>query len=239
MFNQNKYTRIYYQIVNNGKNRTLDSAVYVERHHIIPESLGGSNSKDNLVKLTAREHFICHMLLTKMTKGADYKKMIHAFWSMCNYSSGNQQRTYKINSTIYESLKKERSKLLSKPMPEHVKAKISKTTKGGSKKPFSEEHRKNLSESLKGRMPWNKGLQGAYKSSEESRQKISVAVKGRKKSESHKKQISEFRKNKVSCFDKENMKNVFITREEFHSSDRYIGFCNKEYQQYYKGLMNG
>ena len=32
---------------------------YYEKHHIQPKSLGGSNKKENLVRLTAREHFIC------------------------------------------------------------------------------------------------------------------------------------------------------------------------------------
>ena len=40
---------------------------YCERHHIIPKSIGGSNSSYNLVNLTAKEHFIAHRLLEKLT----------------------------------------------------------------------------------------------------------------------------------------------------------------------------
>lgn len=41
--------------------RGLDlSQTYTEKHHIIPKSLGGDNSKTNLVVLTGRQHFICH-----------------------------------------------------------------------------------------------------------------------------------------------------------------------------------
>ena len=36
---------------------------YYESHHIIPKWMGGSNKKENLVLLTAREHYICHYLL--------------------------------------------------------------------------------------------------------------------------------------------------------------------------------
>ena len=36
-----------------------------ERHHIVPRSLGGSDDKDNIVKLTLREHYIAHLLLCK------------------------------------------------------------------------------------------------------------------------------------------------------------------------------
>lgn len=38
---------------------------YKERHHIIPRCIGGSNNKDNLIDLYAKEHFIAHMLLAK------------------------------------------------------------------------------------------------------------------------------------------------------------------------------
>lgn len=57
-----------------------------ERHHIKPTSLGGNNEKKNIVKLSLREHFIAHKLLTKIYKDIDtnaYKKMIYAFWFMC------------------------------------------------------------------------------------------------------------------------------------------------------------
>jgi len=61
----NKYSRWYKNITESARNRVSDS--YTEKHHILPWSLGGDNSADNLVALTAREHFICHWLLTKMT----------------------------------------------------------------------------------------------------------------------------------------------------------------------------
>lgn len=36
-----------------------------EKHHIMPRSFGGDNSKDNLIKLSTREHFIAHYLIYK------------------------------------------------------------------------------------------------------------------------------------------------------------------------------
>ncbi len=39
---------------------------YYERHHIVPRCLGGTDDSDNLVLLTAREHFLVHWLLTKI-----------------------------------------------------------------------------------------------------------------------------------------------------------------------------
>jgi hypothetical protein len=48
------------------KNRTKGSQEYYENHHIIPKCLGGNNEKNNLVLLTAEEHFNCHYILHKM-----------------------------------------------------------------------------------------------------------------------------------------------------------------------------
>ena len=59
------YKRIYESII---EKRKIDIPTgYVEEHHCyIPSCLGGTDDKSNLVKLTAKEHFICHLLLTKM-----------------------------------------------------------------------------------------------------------------------------------------------------------------------------
>lgn len=81
MYLQNKYTRWYYNIVQRAQSRVLTDT-YTEKHHIIPRSIGGNNSVENLVRLTAREHFICHLLLTKMTEGKNRRSMSYAAWQM-------------------------------------------------------------------------------------------------------------------------------------------------------------
>lgn len=103
LFIENKYTRIYYSIINNAQSRILPKETYTEKHHIIPKSLGGSNAKDNLVVLTAREHFICHWLLTKMTESLAKTKMAKAFMLM-QAQSNNQQR-YTFNSRAYNTVR--------------------------------------------------------------------------------------------------------------------------------------
>ena len=65
------------QIIAAATSRTIIPK-YVEKHHIIPKSLGGNNRKENLVNLSAREHFICHRLLVKMLNGDAKNKMIYA-----------------------------------------------------------------------------------------------------------------------------------------------------------------
>lgn len=76
------YSKIYFSIIENRKNNPYEG--YVECHHIVPKSLGGTDEKSNLVNLSAREHFICHLLLAKMySEGTiNYHKMVKAFMMM-------------------------------------------------------------------------------------------------------------------------------------------------------------
>ena len=81
------YQKIYNSIIDRAKQRRWTrktAGTYVEQHHIIPRSLGGSNNKNNLVFLTAREHFIVHWLLYKISTGIDKSKMASAWMRMCD-----------------------------------------------------------------------------------------------------------------------------------------------------------
>jgi hypothetical protein len=99
------YKKIYTNIIENAKKQNRNKITdYYEKHHIIPSSLLGTNNPDNLVLLTAREHFICHWLLYKFTKGSDKYKMGHALFRMSNISRG--QDRIKIHARKYEIIKK-------------------------------------------------------------------------------------------------------------------------------------
>ena len=76
MFLNNKYFKIYQSIIDYRLQHVPTG--YSEKHHIIPKSLGGSNGKNNLVRLTAREHFICHRLLVRCTENEARRKMVYA-----------------------------------------------------------------------------------------------------------------------------------------------------------------
>lgn len=66
-----------------------DLVDYCERHHIVPRALGGANDKSNIVRLTYREHFLAHWLLTKFPFVGDQKrKMQFALWSMTRKANG-------------------------------------------------------------------------------------------------------------------------------------------------------
>ena len=142
----NKYKSWYDKIISNAQNRNTEG--YTEIHHIIPRSLGGTNNQLNLVELTAREHFICHILLTKFTKGQDKRKMVRAVVFM---KSENTYQNRYINSRLYESIKLIHSNNMSLSMSGE------KNTFFGKK--HSEETRKKMSLLKKGKyIPWNKGI---------------------------------------------------------------------------------
>lgn len=103
------YLKIYNQIIERRKIK--EPVGYKEKHHIIPRCLNGSDKKDNLIYLTAREHYICHLLLVKIYKNTNYYyKLLNAFLMMkCN--SLKQKRYF--NSHLYEYLRQDFSKLMS------------------------------------------------------------------------------------------------------------------------------
>lgn len=79
-FEDNKYRRWYFQICDRARERPHD--VDMERHHVLPRSLGGGNAKSNIVSLTYREHFLAHWLLTKFTNGSAKTAMWRALSCM-------------------------------------------------------------------------------------------------------------------------------------------------------------
>ena len=89
IFINNKYTKWYNNLIDHRRQNIPDG--YVEKHHIIPKCLGGSNDYNNLVSLTAREHVVAHWLLTKMVDKHSQYKMGFALGAMLR-SSGNQSR---------------------------------------------------------------------------------------------------------------------------------------------------
>lgn len=103
------YTIIYENLIKNAVDRKLDC--YVETHHIIPRCMNGDDNKLNLVELTAREHFIAHMLLCKIYP--ENSKLKFALWAMVNLPKKGNSR-YKVSSRTYEQLKLQHSELLSK-----------------------------------------------------------------------------------------------------------------------------
>lgn len=194
MFTENKYTRWYYNIITSTKDR---SGGYVERHHIVPKSMGGLDTYNNLVDLTAREHFVCHWLLTKMTQGQDKEKMVYALRLMCKRKLHREQ----VTSRVYAHTKQAHADNMSrkhrgKKLNENQKLALYNANKGRS---WTDEQRETVSRKLKGRV-----------FTEEARNKMSEAAKRRKRTPhteatkakiaaSNSKPMTEERKQKISA----------------------------------------
>jgi DNA-binding XRE family transcriptional regulator len=137
MFLENKYTKWYVNIITQAKldvNNRIEG--YFEKHHIIPRSMGGTDAKDNIVKLTAREHFICHLLLTKMTN--DHRMGI-ALGMMTPSKAAEHMTRYIPTSKLYEYARKQASL-----------AKMGKNNPiFGKKIPCTQERKDNISKALK------------------------------------------------------------------------------------------
>lgn len=74
---------------------------YTERHHIVPRFCGGSNEASNLVRLTARNHFIAHLLLVKFVKKRFRRKAAHALWMMSMFTNVRGNARYKLTPSQF------------------------------------------------------------------------------------------------------------------------------------------
>ena len=188
MYLQNKYTTWYYLIIAYAQ-KNVNREGYFEKHHIIPKSLGGSNDPINLVKLSAREHYICHLLLVRMTEGTSRTKMRYAAWMMVknNHHQNRPAITGRRFQILREQLikaNKERSgPNLGKIMSKEQKNKIGLSQKGISKGPHTEEHKQKLrgpkSEEHRKSLSLSRvGKSWGHKHSAETKSKMSIWQKG-------------------------------------------------------------
>jgi hypothetical protein len=122
MFADNKYTKWYYNIIDSAKERIKFDDNYYENHHIIPKSLGGNNSKNNLIRLTAREHFVCHLLLVKMVITNSHRRsMSYALLTMRRSNGEERERIIKskefelARKMIYHYISGEKNPMYGKP----------------------------------------------------------------------------------------------------------------------------
>lgn len=101
-----EYKKIYENLIRKAQsmNRKKSKNEYLESHHIIPKCLGGSNESNNIVLLTAREHFIAHRLLCKIEPKNN--KLWSAMFIMMYGNKKQTNRKGKINSVTYEMIQK-------------------------------------------------------------------------------------------------------------------------------------
>lgn len=211
----NKYYHWYKSIIENAKLKRIDG--YTESHHILPLSLGGPDTAENLVELTAREHFICHWLLVKIyPTGEEHWKMLNALRIMRAESPTHKRYKTSITARVYENLKEEYSQLQSEKLkgsgngmygkkqtdiakekirqanlgriqPQEEKEKQIKAITGRKRKPFNAEWIAKIAESNRGE---NNGMYGKTQS-DETRRKIAKKAKLRTHSEETKTKIGQ------------------------------------------------
>jgi len=182
----------YIKLVTRAKNRIISE--YTEKHHIIPKCLGGSNKKENLVKLTAEEHFMAHKLLIciypenlALIRAAALMGSVHVRLKRSNNKMfGWLRRTFAEKMKGHDVSEETKAKISAANLGrEHSKesrlkmslsrtgkkfspdrcARMSERRKGVS---FTDEHRANMVKAWKTRPP----------ATEETRAKLSAALIG-------------------------------------------------------------
>jgi hypothetical protein len=212
------HQKVYDAIIQNAKSKSRKKLkkcdinyIYYEKHHILPKCLGGTNDEDNLVLLTAREHFICHKLLTyiyagnrkiacalhKMTYGnsnkhiktsRDYEYVIHLMKNTPISIKTKEKMSVNSgwkNSYTRKFMKKARIKNSYKYKTPEFRHKISKLTSGENNPMFGKHHSCESIQKIKEHLDVNgknNPMFGKHHS-KESREKMSNSQKNRTKIE--------------------------------------------------------
>ena len=169
------YGHHYSRLIERARKRVLCGG-YFEKHHVVPRCIGGDNSSENIVRLTAEEHLIAHLLLVRIHPLSE--NLIYAA-NLMSVSGVHQKR---LNNKSYgwvrkrlaiavgnrhrgKTISEEHRNQLCRPMLPETKAKISSFHLGKKK---SLEHRKHIADAKRG-----------VPRSVETKAKLSAALKGR------------------------------------------------------------
>lgn len=98
------YINLYENLILSRINRVIDNSIYTEKHHIIPKSLGGTNNKENLIRLTFKEHYMAHYILSKIYPRNS--SIQYGFSSIMRNPYGHRKLTSGMYSTIKRNNKK-------------------------------------------------------------------------------------------------------------------------------------
>jgi hypothetical protein len=181
------YRGIYERVVKRAKDRVAPAVV--ERHHVVPRSLGGTSRKDNIVSLTPKEHYVAHLCLVKMTTGADRQKMLSAvlFFKTREITCG---RTYEQARAAYSLTMIGHTRNVGRRHTAETRAKISASLVGNTRN----VGRKQSAETCLKRKLTMTGRPSPLKGrvrSEETKAKIRAAHLGKPKSPEHKLKLAE------------------------------------------------
>jgi hypothetical protein len=169
------YQAVYDRIISKAKLQSRvklpkddPNYVYYESHHIVPKCIGGDGRCNqwkwhpNIILLTPKEHFICHLLLSEIYP--NNTSIVSSVWLMCNttYTKSGQYR-YKPSSKTYERLKLKKSNNTVKSETKRKQSLAQKGNKNGAGNkgnkygPCKEETRLKIGLANKGRTASNGG----------------------------------------------------------------------------------
>ena len=176
--------RIHDQIIKRALTRGRQSE-YVESHHIVPRSMGGSDDPSNLVFLTAREHLIVHKLMVRHTEGAAKRKAINAYWAMVSLRSKDTSGRLTLSTREFEKARtlmvKARTGV---PRSDATKAKVSESLKRHFKENGCHNKGRSYSHLTKEQRSLTFGIGNkGRKQSQEEKDRRASALKGQKRSE--------------------------------------------------------
>jgi hypothetical protein len=175
------YSNIYQTLVSYRK--STFPLGYTEKHHIIPRCLGGTDEPDNMVVLTAREHFIVHQLLVKMYPKNG--KLIYAVRMMSNMNRYGSKKYSWIREMFSEKTK-------GKIFSETHKKKLSESAKKPEKIAISKQNLKLCNEVPRSKALVEKCALGhvGLKHTDKTKAKQSESTKGKIKTKDHRENIS-------------------------------------------------
>ena len=175
------YSTIYNQLVNSRRalNRKFTTGCGYEKHHIVPKALGGTNSKDNIVVFTPREHCLAHMLLARMYTGVAKGKMCYALIALAKLRNKNRSA---ITSREYDRLRKAHYAAMMDPDYRALRS-------ANTAKQWTPERRAAVAE--KTRQQWANGPKRESFASDAYRSKKSQQMKDRWQDPEYQKEVSE------------------------------------------------
>lgn len=164
------YKKHYDLLIQKRLDNPIGKEEYSEWHHIVPRCMGGTNDKSNLVKLTAREHYVAHQLLFLEYRTS---KLAHAWFNMIRkdpnqerfYTSRQHERAIQAHvDALSETMRGEGNHFYGRRHTQEAKDAVSRANKGRKRKkedvewfienvakvPRNEQWRKRISESTSG-----------------------------------------------------------------------------------------
>jgi hypothetical protein len=197
------YSKIYKDFIEDRKTKMIQ-VDYFEKHHILPRAMGGNDAPENIVKLSAEDHFFAHILLSKIDVRQKHPLVMmmtgarHLKGKLLRRHIGTARRV--LGMPLPEATKAKMKATHNKP---EAKARVSAQFKGVT---LTEDHKEkiksgmaNMSEESRKRMKAGNSMRKKITITEETRKKMSDAQLRRSPEEeiARRKKISKANSGKV------------------------------------------